>query len=583
LRLTEPPIPIPLKWASNHSKTGTSTLQWLQAAKDRHVVIVTPNQDGYPILSGSDFSFEPRTPEDLAKFLLDGGRWLTVSNSHELASVWKLFPSDVCKAIFQFSPESKKSGIYHEGYYWRTLGKEDSLRVSKGSTQHGYLSNVNGLMPPSFKRTPPGISDWAERFFQVLIDNDIPDIGNISSRGATGAGLLDSISPEAAINFKPSDRSGYSRKVLSMALLADKGGRSEAFKLGFQPHAWQYDISSAYAAALKDLPCVCNRCCTWTDSKEFQEDADYGFALCEVDQQLGIVGVATYRAKVSRHIDNGYGLTWPFGIYNTVLGLPEMRLMKELGHKFTVLDGVWAYSRKDNHNPCQRVIDIIFKMTVANPDIAFSFKAARNAMIGGFRSVYGETAGAHFNPIYSAHIKAIVRANVTRLGHKYQDSLIRMSTDGLSFTKPLPDSELGDDPGSFRLEGEPGQSMTLLTDYFADRPGKTPRWRKTLESLPPDAIEFTVTIDTFNGLGVFANYPSDEAWDKLGRCEQASWGVPLGSGVRETDPGTVGDYLVHSIETTQLHIQKVYEDQSLAALAAIFDGMEDVLDRLDIE
>lgn len=583
MRQTEPLIPLPTKWARNHSKNGASTLHWLQAAKDRHVVVVTPNRNGYPIFAGSDFSFEPQTPAELAEFLLNGGRWLTASSSHELASVWKLFPANVCKQVLQFNPESKRAGILHAGYYWRTLGKEDSLRVSKGGTQHGYLSNVHGLMPPSFKRTPPGISDWAERFFQVLLDNNIPDIGNVSSRGATGAGLLDSISPQAAINFKPSNKGGYSRKALSMALLADKGGRSEAFRLGFQPHAWQYDISSAYAAELKDMPCVCNRCCTWIDSKEFQRSADYGFALCEVDQQLGIVGVATYRSRVSRHIDNGYGLTWPFGIYNTVLGLPEMRLMEELGHKFKILDGVWAYCREDNHKPCKRIIDIIFQMTAENPDIAFSFKAARNAMIGSFRSVYGETAGAHFNPMYSAHIKAMVRANVTRLGYKYQDSLIRMSTDGLSFTKPLPDFELGNDPGSFRLEGEPGQSMTLLTDYFADRPGKTPRWRKTLEKLPLDATEFTVTIETFNGLGIFANYAPDEAWEKLGRCERASWGVPLGSGVRETDPGNVGDYLVNSIETTQLHIQKVYEDQALAALAAIFDGMEGLLERLDVE
>lgn len=578
-------VPMPRKWQRQYGKKGESTAAWLAAAKDRRSVMVCPDREGFPVFEGSDFSYAPESPGELGEFLFEGGRWLTVSDRHSLESVWKIFPPEFCQKVLAYNPASKALPPELEGFRWQRIGHEDSIRVTRKSqiTQHAHLSNVMGLMPANFDRTPPGICAWAERFFSVLLAHGITDIGSMASRGLTGSGILDSINLLALPDLRENARQGkYRRDVLDLALQADKGGRTEAFSLGFHAQAWQYDYQSAYAACLKDLPCICFRCCTWSDSKEYQPSADYGFAVCEVVEPLSVVGIPAYRSKVSRHVDAGYGLTWPYGPYDVVLALPTMRLMQQQRRKFRIIKAFWGFCKEDSHRSFQETVSKVFRMTAENPDIAFSFKAARNAMIGSFRSIYGDNAGSHFNPIYSAHVKDVVRAAVTAVALRHQDSVIRISTDGLALSKPLPDSELGDQPGDLRLEGEPGESMTLLTDYFVDRPGKAPRWRQCLHDAPLDAAEFELSIETFNGLGVFANLPPDEAWQKLGKPEMASWQVPLGSGVRKAEPATVKDYLSGPIETDQVHIEDVQMGQQIAEWEGIFAELEGLFEQGDV-
>ena len=195
-------------------------------------------------------------------------------------------------------------------------------------------------------------------------------------------------------------------------------------------------------------------------------------------------------------------------------------------------------------------------------------------MIGGFRSAHNGEAGPHFNPIYSATIKGALRAKITRLAIRYQDSLLRLSTDGLLLDRPLPATELGDRPGQLKLEGI--GPATILTDFLADRPGKPSRWRKMAEGCPGRDINLTLEIGGYNGLGIFNGVMPQDAWEQMGRFEARRWPVPLGSTVRRNvGQPTIADYLAGPVETEMLHMEEIKDAQRNAAWRVIQEGFAD--------
>jgi hypothetical protein len=194
-------------------------------------------------------------------------------------------------------------------------------------------------------------------------------------------------------------------------------------------------------------------------------------------------------------------------------------------------------------------------MTHDNPDLAKTFKIARNAGIGTLGSrPHDGVASAYQNMVYASHVKDVVRAMITEVALRHEDTVIRISIDGIALTSPLPASDplLGNNPGQLKLEGV--GPMLVLTDSHTDRPGKAAEYRQGLAMWPQGSDVFHIDFEAINGVRQFSRMDALEAWKMLGTNEAMTVSLPLGSFVRATVKSTASDYLSMAIPAIQLHV-----------------------------
>lgn len=242
-------------------------------------------------------------------------------------------------------------------------------------------------------------------------------------------------------------------KVLSLANMAYYGGRFEITRVGqIKGPVYEYDLKSAYPAAMPELPCLTHGRWERTDAAGLRRH-----------KGLFIAGVQ-FRAKPSRYAGNSgspspfvssatgapdnFGqlggfpvrskeghLYWPLqgsGVYWSV----EIESAKKLGHKITYKSG-WLFHKDCDCKPFDWVEKLYdYRQSIGSSGPGYPIKLGLNSLYGKLAQRLGN--GAFANMIWAGLITAITRAKLNEAIFLDPRSIIMLATDAVYSTKPLP-------------------------------------------------------------------------------------------------------------------------------------------------
>jgi len=230
------------------------------------------------------------------------------------------------------------------------------------------------------------------------------------------------------------------RHVAEAACMAYHGGWIDAYKRGTF-RAYQYDITSAYPAAMVELPDM--RDGAWHE--DFREGATLGFVLVEMQSRQTSITPLPY---LSRNMLIYPEFDTPVRAWIT---LREFEAYHDL-YDFEVLR-VFTFVEKHNaRHPYKDVVRRLFALKSASKDDTLKYRVTKELI----NSLYGKTAekvrmpdgtyraGRLFNSVYAATITALTRVKVREFLRGREDSIIAISTDGALTTSRM---KLSNDEG----------------------------------------------------------------------------------------------------------------------------------------
>lgn len=207
------------------------------------------------------------------------------------------------------------------------------------------------------------------------------------------------------------------------AKTAYAGGRFETIGHGYLKQLWEYDINSAYPAALLRVPCLAH--CTWTHT---QEPGDTSLVHVRWRLREGLWGPFP--------VHNSNGLAFPFNGETWVWGWEFKAAHKYLKCDLTVLECVSPVS-ECGHRPFQ-FVDRAYKARKTleakkNNGLAKVYKLWLN-------SLYGKTAQSIGHPTFASDVWAGMVTSWTRaqlLSVIGTGEVVSTATDGLMTRTPI--------------------------------------------------------------------------------------------------------------------------------------------------
>lgn len=212
-----------------------------------------------------------------------------------------------------------------------------------------------------------------------------------------------------------------------------KGNWLEAFQVGHWEQAWDYDISSAYAAELAQLLDL--RLGEWKHTSYFVPGATYGY--CK--------GKVTINAPFSpvMHTKTGTGFDslnyTPVGTWETYLTKREIEFIQkwQLG-SFEIEDGWWWVTTTQKQILKGTVNWLHLQKESVTGLSREVIKRVMAGIYGKFLEVRGrDTLGAGFNPVYGAEVETNTRLKVAELVLQNRENVIHIAVDGVLLSKPV--------------------------------------------------------------------------------------------------------------------------------------------------
>jgi hypothetical protein len=289
--------------------------------------------------------------------------------------------------------------------------------------------------------------------------------GGIVPRTWSGAGKLAS-----ALHAKNETPKGAALRevvppeVEGFAAMAYFGGRFEISRVGaINQKVFEYDIRSAYPAAMSSLPCLLHG--TWR----------HEISSRNLSRETGIfVAGVSFKAKPT----GGYGqlgalpirskeghLYWPLqgaGVYWSC----EIESAKKLGFEIRYKEG-WVYEKHCDCKPFDWVEELYdYRQSIGSSGAGYPIKLGINSLYGKLAQRKGN--GAYHNMVWAGLITAITRSKlnlaINQSVERYGPGrIIMLATDALYSLDPLPDLELGYYLGAW--------DRTELEDLFIVQPG----------------------------------------------------------------------------------------------------------------
>ncbi len=305
--------------------------------------------------------------------------------------------------------------------------------------------------------------------------------------------------------------------VLEYAYDSYMGGWMECYKKGHFPKLWDYDISSAYPYQVSELISL-------EDGEFFYKKGPVEPGSFTYGWVKGQVNITTptlpspilFRGDVNY---SGYG-SWKRSLFEE-----EARFIGPNGlGSFDVKDGWYFRASERATKPLRYEMRRLFrhKKEIQNVWLPKSMSV----------SIYGKLAqkdeegntGNLFNPIYASLITARTRLTIAKYALMQPKAVCLISTDGITFDKPLPSAVLGKELGDLQLK-YCDEGVIIGTNVYTIkgkdmggnwRPGRFD-WLHLLSKYPDqdryDLKYFRYTtlaegVDgDFDKVGVFADFP----------------------------------------------------------------------------
>jgi hypothetical protein len=277
----------------------------------------------------------------------------------------------------------------------------------------------------------------------------------------------------------------------------------EAHKIGLFKSIVDWDQISAFPSVIATL--IDTRNCEWVHSKEYVENAVYGYCkgIVTINDDVQISPILLKRQNC---VDLSPTGTWPTYLTKQQLDF----ILRTKRGSFDMEDGWWAIEKKSGNYELQNIVRSL--IALRGKDKLTDFLAKRMAT-GGLYGKLGEEHdtdfGKHFNPCWFAEISTRVGIEDCRFidDHKLQGCLIHIGVDGIMLDQEkLPDDFYltADEQKTWKkaYEGEALISSSGMVLQGTKRPhGLDLAMVKSMIRQEPDLIEYRKPVKNRVTLG----------------------------------------------------------------------------------
>ena len=313
--------------------------------------------------------------------------------------------------------------------------------------------------------------------------------------------------------------------LLDFAGMAYYGGRFEITRTGsIKERVFEYDIRSAYPAAMRDLPCLLHG--EWEPATAKQLSDARRLAGRNGPDPLFVAG-CTYKARdPDRTPFGGFPcrsreghLYWPLqggGIYWSA----EIASAERLGFSVRLKDG-WIYRKRCDCHPFEWVEQLYeYRKSIGGSGPGYPIKLGINSLYGLLAQRVGN--GKFTNMIWAGLITALTRAKLNDAIRQNPAQIIMVATDAVYSIGPLNGLDIGERLGQWEasvLDGlfivQPGlywcpakrkRKSRGLSGRFFEEPGRTESfeaaWKDYSEQSPVAPIKNKNSVGNYiRGMG----------------------------------------------------------------------------------
>lgn len=285
--------------------------------------------------------------------------------------------------------------------------------------------------------------------------------------------------------------------VQAMANMAYYGGRFEITRVGsIEGEVYEYDIRSAYPAAMPNLPCVVH-------GKWFHCDNDQMYGAGKV-----YVANVSFRSARRGGAQDHFGklnplpirskeghLYWP-NEGNGTYWSSEIDAARRLGTTVTVCSA-WVYEKQCDCKPFQWVESVYeYRKSIGSQGAGYPIKLGINALYGLLAQRRGN--GVYTNLLWAGMITAMTRAKlIDAIIAAKPSSVIMIATDAIYSSEPIEGLDCGDKLGQWEDASLPGifivqpglywspglkkRKSRGLSGKFFEEPGRTESFENAWE------------------------------------------------------------------------------------------------------
>ena len=248
-------------------------------------------------------------------------------------------------------------------------------------------------------------------------------------------------------------------EVLDLANMAYYGGRFEITRTGaINDRVYEYDIRSAYPAAMPELPCLEHGRWEKANAAELRAHDGLFVAACTFKRQctepekIGALGALPIRSQEGH-------LFWPLqggGVYWSV----EIKSAERLGFKIGYKGG-WLYRKCCDCKPFDWVEPLFdYRRSIGSSGPGYPIKLGINSLYGLLAQRKGR--GRFVNMVWAGLVTAITRAKLNDAISLNPGRIIMVATDAVYSTEPL-ELFLGEHLGAWE--------QSILDGLFIVQPG----------------------------------------------------------------------------------------------------------------
>lgn len=213
-----------------------------------------------------------------------------------------------------------------------------------------------------------------------------------------------------------------------------------------------YDLISAFPNVAKDM--VDTRDCWWHHTKEYQENAIYGYARC-----LMTIYDWVMVSPIIREIE-GEGLDSPVGTWEGYFTKGELDFVTKWGiGEYEILEAYWARPRyrRELRQPLKEPMETLLSYKEMSGLQSLLAKRASTGVYGKFGEEWEDEFGPYFFPPWFAEISTQPKLEVAEFLYKKKigpgdnegySHLIHIGVDGVMLDCPIDIQESMDERGN---------------------------------------------------------------------------------------------------------------------------------------